>query len=206
MQFSSYTDFRTKVQIMIDGDDVSQSDWSTNTLDLIIGSGEQSIYRDVRSSTQDAAFSLAVTNNVATLPSDFLELRGSPYVGTFMAATYAPWEAVQNMIQIGAQTGNHPVRYTFVGDTMIFYPVQTGVTVTGQYYKRFTDISGGLNALFTRHPDLFLYAALAESAPFIGEMDRLQIWQQKYQTIVQSVNEQERRRVTRGSKLSTRVA
>lgn len=207
MNFSNYADFRTKVQVMLDGDDISASDLSTNVLDLIIGSGEQRLYRDMRSSTQDTALSLSITNNVATLPSDFLELRGAPYVSTFVVAIYAPWEAIQNQINIGADTASSPVYYTFQGDTMIFYPVQTtGTVITGRYYKRFADISTGLNALFTRHPDVFLYAALAESGPFLGETTRTPIWEQRYTSLAMAANEQERRRVTRGSKLQTRVA
>jgi hypothetical protein len=207
VNFSSYTDFRNKVQVMLDGDDISTSDLSTATLDLLIGSGEQRVYRDLRSSAQDTALSLTITSNVATLPTDFLSLRGAPYVGTFKTATYAPWEAVQNLIQIGTDSANHPVRYTFQGDTMIFYPPQpTGTVVGGRYFKRFADISTGLNAFFTRHPDVFFYAALAESAPFLGEQSRLQVWEAKYAQLVAAAGEQETRRVTRGSKLSTRVA
>lgn len=192
---------------MLDGDDISTSDLSVDVLDLIIGAGEQRIYRDLRSSTQDTALSLTITSNVATLPSDFIELRGAPYVSTFGVAVYAPWEAVQNQIQLGADTANAPVFYTFQGDTMIFYPaLATGVSITGRYYKRFADISTALNALFTRHADIFLYASLAESGPVLGEMTRTPIWEQKYVSLVQAGNEQERRRVTRGSKLQTRVA
>ena len=55
MNFSSYADFRTKTQQGIDGDDISQSDLSVQVLDLIIGAGEQRVYRDLRSSTQDTA-------------------------------------------------------------------------------------------------------------------------------------------------------
>lgn len=206
MNFSSYADFRSKVQIMLDGDDISTSDLSTVTLDLCIGSGEQRIYRNVRSSTQDAALSIAVTSNVATLPADFLELRGVPYVAGNIGATYVPPEVMTNLINGAPRAATSPVRYTFQGDTLIFYPTQDGVTVTGQYYKRFSDISTGLNALFNRHSDLFLYAALAESGPFVGEQTRGPQWEQKYTQLVAEVNEQERRRVTRGSKLQTRVA
>jgi hypothetical protein len=72
--------------------------------------------------------------------------------------------------------------------------------------KRFPDLSTGLNALFTRHPDLFLYASLVESAVFVGESERGPAWELKYTSLVMAANEQERRRVTRGSKLQTRVA
>jgi len=193
---------------MFDGDDISQSDISVAVLDLIIGLGEQRIYRELRSSTQDVALSVTTTGNLAPLPADFLELRGAPYIALKVSATYAPWEAVNNAIQLQDMsiTVSNPVRYTFQGDNLRFFPAQAdGTAITGQYYKRFTDISTGLNALFTRHADVFLYAALAESGPFIGD-SRTTIWEQKYLSLVEAANEQERRRVTRGSKLQTRVA
>lgn len=208
MNFSSYSDFRAKFLQMFDGDDISQSDISVAVLDTIIGAGEQRVYRDLRSSTQDTALNLTTTNNLAALPSDFLELRGAPYVALKACATYAPWEAVNNAIQLQDTSVivSNPVRYTFQGDNLLFFPAQAnGTAITGQYYKRFADLSTGLNALFTRHPDVFLYAALAESGPFIGD-SRTQIWEQKYVSLVAAANEQERRRVTRGSKLQTRVA
>lgn len=206
MNFTNYADFRNDVHTLLDGDDISTSDLSTAVLDLIISAGEQRIYRELRSSTQDTALSLSITSNVATLPSDFLELRGSPYIGTNIPTVYLPWEALQGLLQSGSGGGN-AIYYTFQGDTMIFFPLQaTGVNITGRYYKRFADISTNLNTLFTRHPDVFLYAALAESGTFMGEMSRLPAWEQKYVSLVSAANEQERRRVTRGSKLQTRVA
>ena len=206
MQFSNYADFRTKVQNLLDGDDISQSDLSVAVLDTVIGAGEQRLYRVLRSSTQDTALSVSVTSNVATLPSDFLELRGSPYVATNNPAIYAPWEAIQQKIQTGTQTFNHPVYYSFEGDTLIFYPVQDGVTVTGRYYKRFSDISSGLNTLFNRHPDIFLYAALSEACLHFGDSSRLSAYEGKLNSLVAEANEQETRRVSRGSKLTTRIA
>jgi hypothetical protein len=212
MNYANYAAFRNSVQVMLDGDDISTSDLSVSVLDTIIGAGEQRIYREVRSSTQDTKLTGSTTSNLFALPSDFLELRGAPYVGTFVTAVYAPWEAVQNAINLQAgistqQDGASPVYYTFQSDSILFYPTQAdGTVITGQYYKRFSDISGGLNAFFTRHPDLFLYASLAESAPFLGEQERGPVWESKYASLVEQTNEQERRRYTRGGKLSTRVA
>jgi hypothetical protein len=206
MNFANYPDFRNKVQSLLDGDDISDSDLSVPILDLIIGAGEVRVYREIRSTTQDVLFSVAAVNNVATLPADFLEMKGNPYLGDHKrVATYAPWEVVQNSLQTGCNTTKDPINFSYEGDTMIFYPAQSG-TILGRYYKRFPDISTGLNALFTRHPDLFIYAALAESAPFLGELTRLPIWESKYTQLIQAANEQERRRMTRGSKLQTRVA
>lgn len=208
MNFTSYSDFRSNFQILLEGDDISTSDLSGDVLDLIIGAGERRIYREVKSSAQDTALSLTTTNNAAALPADFIELRGSPWVGTKCVATYAPWEQVTNLVNTATSSvSRSPIYYSFQSDTIFFYPTQgDGTVITGQYYKKFADISTGLNALFTRHSDLFIYAALSESAPFLGEMTRLPIWEQKYISLADAVNEEERRRVTRGSKLRTRVA
>jgi hypothetical protein len=207
MQFASYAAFREAVQILIDGDDISTSDLSVVSLDLMIGAGEIRVYRDLRSSSQDTALSLTVASNRATLPADFIELKGAPYVANFVTAIYAPWEALQNQVQIMGESRSNAFYYSFEGDTIMFYPsLQDGTVVSGRYYKKFNDISTGLNALFNRHPDVFLYAALVESAPFLGEVARMPVWQDRYQSLVQAANEQERRRITRGSKLATRVA
>lgn len=204
MNFANYAAFRTAVLQIIDGDDISQSSISAVILDLIIGAGERRLYRDVRSSTQDVALSVAVASDgTAALPADCIELK-SVYFATFPALTYAPYESMQTLIQTGNGSG-HAKRYTLQGDTLLFYPSQTGGTVSGRYVKRFADISTGLNAFFTRHPDLFMYGALAESGPYIGEQSRLPEWKERYLTLAQSVNEEERRRFTRGSKLQTRI-
>ena len=119
-----------------------------------------------------------------------------------------PWQQLQDRIQLTQATFTQsPYWYSFQSDQMLFYPLQPdGTVVIGTYYKRFADISTGLNALFNRHPDVFLYASLAECAPFLGEMTRLPIWEKKYTDLIEAANEQERRRITRGSKLQTRVA
>jgi len=205
VNFANYADFRTKLLIAIDGDDISQSSISAAVLDLIIASGEQRIYKDVRSSTQDAALSLSTTGNVAGLPTDCIELK-NVYSPSFPSLTYAPYEVLQTLIQRG-NSGSHAVRYTLQGDSMLFYPpVGDGTQILGRYYKRLADISTGLNAFFTRHSDLFFYGSLAESAPYIGEQSRLPLWTQRYLSLAQSVNEYERRRASRGSKLATRVS
>lgn len=206
MQFSNYADFRGRVQTLLDGDDISDSDLSGSVMDTLIGLGEVRIYRDVRSTVQDVPLSIVVTNNVAIFPDDYLELKGAPFIPGYKTSTYVPWEEIQNYIQTGARQSTHPCLYSYEGDTLIFYPAQDGVTVTGRYYKRFADVATGMNALINRHPDLFVYAALVESGPMLGEMTRTPIWQAKYTELVQEANEQERRRMTRGSKLQTRVA
>jgi hypothetical protein len=44
------------------------------------------------------------------------------------------------------------------------------------------------NALLTRHPDLYLYGTLAESAPYLLHDDRVPLWEQRYQQAVTEIN------------------
>lgn len=202
MQFANYAEFRTKVQTLIDGDDISQSDLSVDTLDLIIGMGERRIYREVRSSAMDAALSLSVTSNVATLPTDLVQLRSIYFSGN-TPVEIVSYEELINGLSYG-RSGD-ALYAAQVGDTLVFHPQVASGTLIGRYYKAFADISTALNAFFNRHPDLFLYAALSEAAPFIGD-NRLQVWEQKYQNLKNWVNNEEKTRVYSSSKLATRVA
>lgn len=43
------------------------------------------------------------------------------------------------------------------------------------------------NAVFTRAPDLYLYGALAHSAPYIHQDERLPMWQQKFEALLRAV-------------------
>lgn len=204
MNFSTYADFRTKVHQLIDGDDISQSDLSAEVLDLIVDMGEQRLYREVRSSAQDAAFSVAVSSNSVTLPSDLLQLRSVYFSGN------VPVEVVPLERLYAYQTdtgGGDAVFAAHVGDTLVFWPSQSSGTLIGRYYKKFSDISAGItsNTLFARHPDLFLYAALSEAAPFISD-DRLQAWEAKYRSVRDFLNNEEKRRVWSAGKVQTRVA
>ena len=80
MQFTNYSDFRSAVFRMIDGDDVASGSLAVDTVDLLIGLGESRVYLGdesmpgLRTRDMESALSLAVTSNTATLPTDCLEL------------------------------------------------------------------------------------------------------------------------------------
>lgn len=207
--FPSYAAFRTTIQQLIDGDDISQSSLSVQILDLIISTGEKRVYRDVRSSCQDVALALTVGSNSAALPADLLELR-SVYVSGAFPATYIPYEAFQGLLQKSGLNSRKAIRFSFEGDHLVFWPAQAdGTVVTGRYYKYFCSIvTEGLagNLFFARYPDLWLYAALVECAPYVGELARLPEWKERYGQLVADAQAFERRRFSRGSKLATRIA
>lgn len=56
------------------------------------------------------------------------------------------------------------------------------------YIADVAPISTAVPTLFTRHPDLYLYAALAESAPFLQHDERIPVWETRYAQIVKEIN------------------
>lgn len=209
MQFSNYPEFRTAVLKMIDGDDVSTT-FSIETLDLLIALGESRVYlgdderQGLRASTMQAALSGSTLSNAVALPTDCLALE------IVWFDPERPLEAVSEA-EIRSKTrwnhGGDVRQYAQAGTSLIFAPdVADGQAIGGRYYQRPTDIkTGGLNATFDRYPELFLFGALAESAPFLGEDKRIPMWKKLFAGWLDSANRTERTRAYEGSRLRQKV-
>ncbi len=207
MQFSNYSDFRTAVLKMIDGDDVGSGSISASTLDLLIALGESRVYHGdesvsgLRCADMEAALSLTVTANAATLPTDCLELSRVQFAGEKPLDYMSENEVLTRLDAGGGSTARH---YTQQGRSLTFYPTATG-TVGGRYYKRPADIAGGLHATFNRYPECFLFGALAEAAPFLGEDSRLPMWKQLWAGWMVSAQRTERLQASSGSRLTVKA-
>ena len=208
MQFASYTDFRNAVIRMIDGDDVTASTLSLDTIDLLIGLGESRVYLGdegvpgLRSRDMEATLSVALSSNAATIPSDCLELVRVQFSGE-PPLPYASDDAILRDLDAGG--GGSARYYTREGNSLVFYPTTSG-TVGGRYFKRPADIkTGGLHATFNRYPECFLYAALAEAAPFIGEDGRLPMWKAQWAGWMNRANAIERNTAPAGARLTMRA-
>jgi hypothetical protein len=215
MQFATYTDLRTSVLKMIDGDDVGSGSISSATLDLLIGLGEQGIWYGttgpqgeelppLRCADMEAPLSLTTTANTATLPDDCIELIRVQQAGEY-PMDFAGEEGVLRLIKGGGGTGAAR-QFARQGRKLLFFPpLADGSTVAGRYYQKPADVSTGtLHATFNRYPDLWLYAAVAESAPFIGEDGRIPLWKSLYKGRLLAANRNERNRTPSGSRLAVR--
>jgi hypothetical protein len=206
MQFANYSDFRTWVLKMIDGDDANTGAIAQDTLDLLIAMGESRVYHGtdrqagLRASSMQAALTGVVASNAVALPTDCLALE------IVWFDPEKPLEAVSESDLRDRSRWNHggDVRqYAQSGDTLIFAPeASDGANIGGRYYKRPADIlTGGLHATFNRYPEVFLFGALSESAPFLGEDSRLTMWRGLLDGWLNSSNAIERNRAYSGSRL-----
>lgn len=198
MIFATYQDFRVSVQTLIDGDDLL-SDIAPETLDLIIGMGEVRVYRDLRASTMETALAQVVTANAAPLPANCLALGIVWFDPTKPLEIVSESDLRSRMPAIG---GGTPRKCAQAGESIIFSPAAANsATLAGRYYARPADLKTALNSTLARYPELFLYASLCESAPFLGEQERLGIWENTYAKLMSSAMSQENNRVFSGSQL-----
>lgn len=211
MAFANYDEFRAATLLMIDGDDV-QSDIQPATVDLMISLGEalvhygqQSAPTDgrilgpLRASSMEEVLTGTVASNSVAIPADCMELsivwldNGAPLevCAENDLRTRLPW--------IG---GGNPRKVAQAGDTLIFSPqAGNGAVLGGRYYAKPPALKEELHPTFQRYPELYMYAALYSSAPFLGFDRRIPVWQGYYATLLDQANAQERMRVKGGGRL-----
>jgi hypothetical protein len=209
MQFADYNAFRVSLQWLIEGDELSDT-FSVNTLDLIIGLGEGRVYlgdrqsAGLRASSMQKPLSQVVTSNVATLPTDLLELREARFAGE-APLEIIPLDRLRTLVDIG---GGGTTRYAAQdGDTLVFCPEASG-TLIGSYYARpqsLQTVTWSNATTFARYPELFTYACLFEAALFLGMDSKMPIWESRYRQLADGANRAERMRTYGGSPLTVRT-
>lgn len=206
MQFANYNEFRQKVFTLIDGDDASAS-FSVSTMDLIAGLAERRVYGELRASTMQAALSVAVSGNAAALPADLIELKEVYFSGE-PPLEIIPLDRLRALEADGTATGGVARYCAQDGDTLRFWPTASG-TVLGSYYKRPTSMvdegTWANQTTLARYPELFLFAALCEAVPLIGEDQRISVWETKYAQALSQAQTQERMRAYAGGPLRMRA-
>lgn len=209
MQFANYSAFRSAIQKLIEGDDTNGT-FSVDTLDLLVGLGEARVNHGdaqtpgLRASTMLADLSVAVTDNAATLPADLLELKEVWFSGE-APLDLIPLDRLRAMESVG---GGGTTRYAAQdGDTLRFWPEASG-TLLGRYYAKpeaLETVTWADATTFARYPELYVFATLIESAPFLGMDARMPVWDAKYRLLASGANHSERMRVYGGGPLRVRT-
>lgn len=158
-----------------------------------IGIAEQRMNSDIVARDMDATVTLTTVANTSLVatPSDILEsvrmvILGSPNI----ALNYLAPEALTK--QFNSTITGQPVAYTVLGNNFQFGPVPDSVySIEYVYRQRIPALSSSntTNWLLTKWPYVYLYAALVEAAPYLGQDQRLAVWEAKYQDLVKNIND-----------------
>lgn len=157
---------------------------------------EADFNRKLRILPMETAEDLTINAESVAQPTGMLGIRRL-YIANGMERTdleyVTPFKRVE--MQGGSQTGL-PRAFTIEGANLLFAPVPSG-SYTGKilYWKALAALSGDddTNWMLTNHPDVYLYGALAHSAPFIGDDARVATWANFYAQALDAVRAADRR-------------
>lgn len=194
----------TEVTRLLDGEDVTVSELSTDSLTRMVLTAQRRIYREVRCRFNEKDFdSVEVTNNLAPLPDDFRNL-SILHLGRH-TLTPVDERVIRDYSAGAAGTEKYVAR---AGSNLTFWPVLSdGTELQGRYWFAYPDLADDNiadNLLFQEADDLFIYGALVESAPFFGELQKFPLWQAKYNSIVADMNAESKRSVASAGRLRVR--
>lgn len=200
MSIASYSELKTAVASW-----VNRSNLTANVPDFI-ALGEARIYRDLRIRAMETALSSAIAAGVVAVPSGYIELKFA-YLNTTPIGKLTRKDA--EWVYLNYPTRSADSQPKFIareGDNFIFgpYPDGSSYTVKGIYYKRLDALSDSntTNWFTTNAPDLLLWAALCEAAPFLVNDSRIPIWEGKYEFVKRQLQRQDEQEEFSGSPLA----
>ena len=175
--FTSYTNLKANIASYLARTDL------TEQIPMFISLAEKRLNRDLRlrQTLQQSTYSMDSGFTVPT-PADFLEMQdihldANPIIPlTFQTVS-------QFYRRSGVQNQGIPVNYTLIADNFVLSPEPTGASeISMTYFKIPQPMSdtNPTNEYLDVCPDLVLYAALAESSPFLMDDPRLATWQSLY--------------------------
>jgi len=178
MAISTFSELKTAVANWLNRSDL------TDRIPEFIALAEARMNRDDRLRTVDCISrgTLSVSSQFTALPSDFARMVNLEYQGDTVGVMEPLTPQQMDSVRAGDPTGN-PLYYCVVNSELEVLPVQSeAVTLGITYYARIASLSDATssNWLLAAAPDIYLYATLAESAPFLHEDERLAVWESKY--------------------------
>lgn len=178
MALSTYTELQASLANWLHRTDL------TSVIPDLIVLAEGRIARDLRLRSQVVGTTLSTVANQRTVafPADWLEFENVTLVGDpDSPLNYVNVQYLDSKFPSNDATGK-PQVYSIEGQNLLLGPTPDAVySISSLYYQRWPALaSTPTNWLLTYHPSLYLFAALAEAAPFLQDDPRAALWEGKY--------------------------
>jgi hypothetical protein len=140
--------------------------------------------------TRNQAFSIAA--QYTPLPADFLTMRSIRIISVSptVKLQYRTPDQMADWMTLHCDTPGQPAYFTISGGSLeVERTPDTAYTAEISYYSKIPALTSlnPTNWLLQRHPDVYLYGALLQSAPYLKDDERIQVWQNLYQNIIQEI-------------------
>jgi len=168
---------------------LARSDLTSQIQDIFIPFAENRLRRELRTNEMLEYTTLPLVSNVATLPSDFLEMRELHFASNPVddIVYQSPDLFFRNRL---TQTSGQVWYFTILGNEIHFAPtpnVSSDLQIL--YYKKpaYLSDSNTSNVFLANYPDALLYAALAEAETYLMNDARVATWASLYDRSVSNI-------------------
>ena len=173
---------------------LSRTDLTSQIQDIFIPFAENRLRRELRTNEMLDYVTLSLTNNVATLPSDFLEVRELHFDSNPVddIQYQSPDLFFRNRV---TKTSGSVVFFTILANEIHFAPTPNVTSdLKMLYYKKpaYLSDSNTSNVFLANYPDALLYAALAEAETYLMNDARVSTWANMYDRSVQNIYSSDR--------------
>lgn len=203
MPITNYTELKSAVADFLNRDDL------TSVIPTFISLAEAQMQRVIRHHKMMQRSEAEIDTRYFALPSDWAETVRFHVIGD---RTYRlELTSLDDMLQLRQANGNPtgiPTHFAHVGEQLEVYPTPSGTfDVELLYFKDIPALSDSntTNWLLTDYPDVYLYGALMQSAPYLDDDQRMQVWSTLYGNAVQSINQESKKSRYSGAGMRVRI-
>jgi len=185
MAITTYAELQTSIANWLNRDDL------TSVIPDFISLTEAGINRDLRHYRMINRVDATLDSRYVQMPTDWMEtVRFSITSGNTYKIELVSRDDMLEYRQNTADVSGRPRFYANIGDTIEVFPTPDAeYQMQLQYYAKTPALSNTntANWLLTAAPDIYLYGALVQSAPYLNDDVRIQTWAALYQSVLDSL-------------------
>ena len=197
MSITTFAELKTSIADFLNRDDLS------TTSETFISLAEANFNRDIRHWRMETRKTSVLNTQFTELPTDFLEsIRMNLDTADHDVLEMVGTAEISKLRADALNTQGKPNYFSIVDGSIEVFPTPDGTyTLQMLYYQKINALTSvnTTNWLLTNHPDVYLYGSLINSAPYLGEDNRLAVWASLYQNAVTNINNEADRAKNGGS-------
>ena len=183
MSITNYAELKSAISDFLNRDDL------TAVIPTFISLGEARIARDLNHWKQEKRVTTDIDERYEDLPTDWISIIQVQHTDGGVISSSSSSEMASKRAQ--SSTAAKPRYWRMTANEMEFYPTPDATyNITMLYRARIPALTDAepSNWLLTYSPDVILYAALMQSAPYLADDARVAVWGSMYQSGVEALN------------------
>jgi len=178
----------------------------TSVIPTFISLAENRLNRQLRTTDQYTRATLSSSDSYLTMPTDFLEMSHlrmtSPQERELIEISTHQINEVNDSNFLASLPDAYPRYYLYSQSTRIFPVPAQSISYEMYYYATIPSLSDSntTNWVSTSHSDAYLYYSLMQAGPYLGEDERLPIWQSLADRALAEIQASDDRRRNKGSR------